>query len=227
MEELLRFLATYEVGVYIIFGAVILVNIKRLIDALLMLKKSKFGLEKEVAHKRIRSSVTLLVLFFLFGISYFLIVTIAAIQYPGIARIATPVVDPLGENEEDNMLNSPGTSLDPMQITQTAVAATGCILEQLEWIQPETGTTVSGSVELIGTVNIPNMGFYKYEYKLQGEDLWTPINAGNKPIVEEPFAGQWNTEQLTPGNYLLRIVVSDNQNNLLKPCEIEVRVIPQ
>jgi len=225
MEELLRFLATYEVGVYIIFGAVILVNIKRLIDALIMLKKSKFGLEKEVAQKRIRSSATLLVLFFLFGISYFLIVTIAAIQYPGIARIATPTVDPLG-TEEDGMLNSTGKSLDPMQITQTAVAATGCLLEELEWIQPEAGTTVSGSVELVGTVNIPNMGFYKYEYKLQGDDIWTPINAGNKPIVEEPFAGNWNTEQLTPGNYLLRIVVSDNQNNLLKPCEIEVRVIP-
>ena len=25
----------------------------------------------------------------------------------------------------------------------------------------------------------------------------------------------------------LRLVVSDNQNNLLKPCEIEVKVLPQ
>ena len=140
--------------------------------------------------------------------------------------MATPTIDPMTDMNGSGMQDTPGRSLDPIQITQTASAASGCLSEQLEWIQPETGGTVSGSVELIGTVNIPNMGFYKYEYKLQGEDIWTPINAGNKPIVEEPFAGIWNTEQLTPGNYMLRIVVSDNQNNLLKPCEIEVRVVP-
>ena len=226
MEELLRFLATYEMGVYIIFGAIILINLIRLFDAWRMLHKSSFGLEREVAQKRIQSSVTITTLLLLFGVSYFLLVTIASIQYPGIARVATPTIDPLAEANEDGAQDSMGASLDPIQITQTASAASGCIPEQLEWIQPEPGTTVSGSVELIGTVNIPNMGFYKYEYKLQGDDIWTPINAGNKPIVEEPFAGMWNTEQLSPGNYFLRIVVSDNQNNLLKPCEIEVRVIP-
>jgi hypothetical protein len=86
---------------------------------------------------------------------------------------------------------------------------------------------VSGSVELRGTVNVPNLGFFKYEYRNLADELWTPISAGNRPIIEELFAGRWNTVQLEPGNYALRLVVSDNQNNLLKPCVIEVRVLPE
>lgn len=223
MEELFRFLATYEIGVYIIFGVLILINLKRLFDAWVALRKSSFGLEKEVAQKKLRSSLTLVVLFFAFGVSYFLLVTIAASQYPGIARVATPTMDPLAENVTEEA----GVAMDSAQMTQTASAASGCIPEQLEWIQPEANAEVSGSVELIGTVNVPNLGFYKYEYKLQGDDIWTPISAGNRPIIEEAFTGRWNTEQLQPGNYLLRIVVSDNQNNLLEPCEIGVQVVPQ
>jgi len=76
-------------------------------------------------------------------------------------------------------------------------------------------------------VNIPNFGFYKYEYQMQGEDLWTPISAGNKPVIEDSFGGRWNTEQLEPGTYSLRLVVLDNQNNLLQPCVIDVKVLPQ
>ena len=27
-------------------------------------------------------------------------------------------------------------------------------------------------------------------------ETWTPISAGNKPVVEDLFAGRWNTAQL-------------------------------
>jgi len=104
---------------------------------------------------------------------------------------------------------------------------TGCIPDQLEWIDPQPGDEISGSIELIGTVNLPNLGFYKYEYRYQGDDIWTPISAGNKSVVEGALGGIWNTKQLQPGNYHLRLVVSDNMNNLVKPCEIEVKVLPQ
>ena len=226
MEELLRFIATYEMGVYIIFSVIILINLKRLFDAWFALRKAKFGLEKEVAQKMLRSSTTIIALFLLFSVSYFILVSVASVRYPGIARIATPTIDPLTTSEPDGE-TAVGSTLEAGQQTQTAAAQTGCIPEQLEWIEPASGAELSGSVELIGTVNLPNMGFYKYEYKYQGDDIWTPINVGNKPIVEEVFAGRWNTEQLQPGNYSIRIVVYDNQNNLLKPCEIGVQVVPQ
>jgi hypothetical protein len=69
------------------------------------------------------------------------------------------------------------------------------------------------------------MGFYKYEYRLKGREEWIPIAAGNKVVIESALGGNWNTEQLQPGLYELRIVVSDNQNNLFQPCVIEVKVV--
>lgn len=223
MEELLRFMATYEMGVYIIFGVVILINLKKLYDGWNGLRKANFGLEKEVAQKKLRSAITIIALFLIFGISNFILVSVASIRFPGIARIATPTIDLVSTQMPEGVNATP----EALQLTQTAIALTGCIPGQLEWIDPEEGAEISGSVELKGTVNVPNLGFYKYEYRFQSDETWTPISAGNRPIVEELFAGRWNTGQLQPGNYSLRLVVSDNQNNLLKPCEIEVKVLPQ
>ena len=228
MEDLLRFIANYEIGLYLIFGIIILINAKRLFDAWVDLRSANFGLEKEVAQKKIRTSITVIFLLLLFSISNFILVSVASIRVPGISRVATPTIDLIateGQAVDEPAINQ--ITPDVPQQTQTAIALTGCIPNELEWIAPSTGEEVSGSVELKGTVNIPNMGFYKYEYRSQGEEIWTPISAGNKPVVEELFGGSWNTDQLEPGMYFLRLMVSDNQNNLLRPCEIEVKVIPQ
>jgi hypothetical protein len=227
MEELLRFMATYEIGVYIIFGVVVLINLKKLYDGWNGLRKASFGLEKEVAQKKIRSAATIVVLFLIFGISNFILVSVASIRFPGIARIATPTIDLLSTQvPPDGDVESNRATPESLQQTQTVIALTGCIPGELEWIDPQDGSEVSGSVELRGTVNVPNLGFYKYEYRFQSDETWTPISAGNKPVMEELFTGRWNTDQLEPGNYSLRLVVSDNQNKLLKPCEINVKVIP-
>ena len=225
MEELFRFLATYEVGIYIVIGVIVLIYLKRLIDAINALKLAQFGLEREVAQKSLRLSVTIIALVLLVGLSNFLLVSVASIRFPGISRVATPTIDLNATVEPD--LSAVTQTPEVLQQTQTAIALTGCIPGELEWVQPVAGDEVSGSVELKGTVNIPNFGFYKYEYQMQGEDIWTPISAGNKPVIEDSFGGRWNTEQLEPGNYSLRLVVLDNQNNLLQPCVIDLKVLPQ
>ncbi len=225
MEELFRFLATYEVGIYIVIGVIVLIYLKRLIDAINALKLAQFGLEREVAQKSLRLSVTIIALVLLVGLSNFLLVSVASIKFPGISRVATPTIDLNATVEPD--LSAVTQTPEVLQQTQTAIALTGCIPGELEWVQPVAGDEVSGSVELKGTVNIPNFGFYKYEYQMQGEDIWTPISAGNRPVIEDSFGGRWNTEQLEPGNYSLRLVVLDNQNNLLQPCVIDLKVLPQ
>jgi len=228
MEELIRFVVNYEVGIYIILGIVLLINLTRLLSAWITLKKANFGLEREVAQKGIRSAFTLLFLVSLFGLSNFILVSVASIRYPGITQIATPTIDSLSTQTPYT-----GEGIDPnvtpqgLQQTQTAIAVTGCIPDQLEWIDPQSGDEIRGSIDLIGTVNLPNLGFYKYEYRYQGDEIWTPISAGNKPVVEGALGSIWNTEELQPGNYFLRLVVSDYANNLIKPCEIEVKVLPQ
>lgn len=228
MEELIRFVVNYEVGIYVVLGIVLLINLRRLLSAWISLRKANFGMEREVAQKEIRSAFTFIFLVSLFAFSNFILVSIASIRYPGIAQIATPTIDVLATHGPDSGKNLPQENTPQgLQQTQTAIAETGCIPEQLEWIDPQAGDEITGSIELIGTVNLPNLGFYKYEYRYQGDELWTPISAGNKPIIDDALGGTWNTVQLIPGNYFLRLVVSDNANNLLQPCEIDVKVLPQ
>jgi len=164
----------------------------------------------------------------LLGISNFVLVSVASIRVPGISRVATPTIDLSSTQKADGggeQQNLP--TPDMPEQTQTAIALTGCIPDELEWIEPAPGSEVRGSIELKGTVNTPNLGFYKYEFRSQSTETWTPISAGNRPVMDDVFGVRWNTDQLEPGIYFLRLMVSDNQNNLLKPCVIEVRVLPQ
>ena len=107
-----------------------------------------------------------------------------------------------------------------------AVNTAGCIPNQVIITSPEPGEQVQGTVELIGTVNIPNLGFYKYEVASQGSDTWATISA-DRVVVKNGVLGRWDTAPLTPGDYQLRLVVTDNQGKSLSPCVVPVRVLAQ
>jgi len=227
MKELLRFLATYQTGIFIILGIVGGVNLFRLLTAWLAKRNAQFGLEREVISGTIRSAVTLIALVLLLGLTQFMLVSLLTVKFPRLVQLATPTADLLSTPTLP-LTEIAGTRVTPQgyDATQTFIAFTGCIPGQLEWTFPIMGDEISGTVELKGTVNIRNQGFYKYEYQQMGTEDWIPIAAGNKIVINDVLGGKWNTSQLTPGNYLLRLVVSDNQNNLLKPCTIQVKVNP-
>jgi hypothetical protein len=90
---------------------------------------------------------------------------------------------------------------------------------------PQAGDEIKGTIELIGTVNIPNFGFYKYEVARMGSDTWATISANRDPVIDG-LIGRWNTTALTPGDYQLRLVVTDNQGKMLPACVVPVRVVP-
>jgi hypothetical protein len=90
---------------------------------------------------------------------------------------------------------------------------------------PKAGGEVKGKIDIQGTVNIPNLGFYKYEVALINSDAWATISAG-RDIVVNGSLGAWDTTTLTPGDYQLRLVVTDNQGQSLPPCIIPIRVVP-
>ncbi|HSR31147.1 MAG TPA: hypothetical protein VLY63_11335, partial [Anaerolineae bacterium] len=83
-----------------------------------------------------------------------------------------------------------------------------------------------GTVEIRGTVDIPELGFYKYEVSPAGSDTWATIAAGRAAVIDGSL-GQWDTSALPPGDYQLRLVVSDTQGRALPACGIPVRVLPQ
>ena len=89
---------------------------------------------------------------------------------------------------------------------------------------PEPGQEVSGTITLVGTVDVDNFGFYKYEVAPQGTESWATISAG-RDIEKNGDLGLWDTSTLTPGDYQLRLEVTDNQGQAYPPCVISVRVI--
>jgi hypothetical protein len=90
-------------------------------------------------------------------------------------------------------------------------------------IEPAEGAEVSGVIIVRGTADIQNFGFYKYEIARPGETVWLTIQAGRE-IKQEGELGQWDTRTLAPGDYMLRLVVTDNQGQPLEPCVVQVRV---
>jgi len=70
---------------------------------------------------------------------------------------------------------------------------------------------------------LPNFGFFKYEYAPVGSQDWVAIAAGRDPLRDASL-GVWNTSTITPGDYTLRVVVTDNTGTALPPCEIPVRI---
>jgi len=88
---------------------------------------------------------------------------------------------------------------------------------QIAFSSPEANATVSGTVEIKGTADIPNFGFYKYEMARPGAALWLTIGAGRQPVKDD-LLGRWDTTTLPPGEYILRLVVTDTNGNAMPPC---------
>jgi hypothetical protein len=224
MDELLRFLEKYEIWVYVILGIAAIFYIQRLFLAWRDWRDSVFGLEKESAQRKLTAALTILVLLALFVIGEFFVVSFVVPATPQIA-IATPTLDLLATvtvtlPSANQLVTPTGSDISATQ----APLSEGCVKGQIEWTAPLPGATVSSSVELRGTVNVPNLGFFKYEYSEPGSDAWITIAAGNQPLINA-IIGYWNTSQLASGDYKLRLVVADNQNKLFPACVVQIRIV--
>lgn len=229
MEEALRFFRTYELWIYILLALGGIVYVRKFILAWDELRGAAFGLERESAQARINHSASMLVLLLVMAIAEFSVVTFVVPAYPGANPLLTPTLDFLatptttlpaeqasvGPEQEP----APTITLPPVQLQQ----GEGCLAGQVELVEPMDGREVIGVVTLLGTAKSENFGFYKYEVSRPGDSLWLTIQAG-RDVVEEGELGQWDTRSLQNGDYLLRLVVSDNQGETLPPCIIQVRI---
>jgi hypothetical protein len=130
-----------------------------------------------------------------------------------------------------NLLVTPAETLSP---NSTALAVTqdlpngmsGCVPNKIMITSPKSGLEVNGTVKIIGTADVPNFAFYKYEVTSMGTQNWATIAAKQNPVKEGDL-GEWNTVPFTNGDYFLRLVIVDNVGTSLEPCVIAVRVLNQ
>lgn len=224
MGPVYRTLASYEPLIYIALAIGGLFAFRRMWRSWREWRDSVYGLEREFALRRLAQATA--AAFFILALVFveFFIATFIAPSLPATDVLATPTLD---------LLLTPAETLSPEQATQAALSPvtqeapsgmSGCIPEQLMITFPEPGDEVSGTVEITGTANAPNFGFFKYEVAPMGSQNWATISAERDPKVNEVL-GQWNTSSLTNGFYFLRLVITDNIGVPLEPCVIAVRVV--
>lgn len=223
MEALYRFLDTYAGLVYILLALGGLFALRWLWISWQEWRLAIYGLEKEFALRRMSRALAAVVLILILLLAEFFVISFIIPGLPAAVFAPTPTLD---------LLAAPTATLPPEAAAMlsaapapiVSVSDAGCVPERLNIVSPEPGEQVSGSVELIGTVDIPNLGFYKVEVALQDSENWASVFAGRTPRRNQPFENQWDTSLLTPGDYLLRLVVTDNEGQSLPPCVIPVRV---
>ncbi|MEJ5201289.1 MAG: hypothetical protein WHV66_03555 [Anaerolineales bacterium] len=221
MEELLRFLATYELWIYILLGGAGVICLRRLIIAWREWHSTVFGLERENAQRRFSMTLSVTIVLALFAVSEFVLVSFVVPLYPQTFVVATPTLNIL---TTPTLTSGLGMSPEPVnKASNSNLSSQGCMAGQVEWTSPQPGEEISGSVELRGTVNLPDLAFYKYEFSQPGSDTWTTLAGGNMKKVDEVL-GTWNTSGLAAGDYRLRLIVYNTQNQMLPACEILVRV---
>jgi hypothetical protein len=223
MIEILGFLTKYEVWIYILAGGIAIVYARKAILALEERRAAVFGLERENANRQLTSAGSFLGLMVLLGLAEFVLVTFVSPFVPQAKPLATPTMDLLA-TPTITLVVGPGV-IAGTPGTPVPAKSNGCIPGQLEFTNVVPGQEFSGTIKLEGTTNVPGFGFYKYEYGQPGQENWVTIAAGSE-IKTKAEIGTWNITQLPQGDYELRLVVINQQNESLPPCIVPIRIVP-
>ena len=235
MVEAIRFFREYEVWIYVVAGAIAVWQVGKFVLAWQELGKSGFGLERENAQYKLNTAAALLVLMLLMVVGEFLVVSFVAPAVPGAIPIPTPTLNLLATpsitlpppTPTSSGTDQPAGTVQPGSTSQTVAlpVENSCVAGQVMITEPKDGQEIRDIATLKGTASIPNFGFYKYEVARPGDSAWLTIGGGRNPVLEDKL-GDWDTTTRVPGEYLLRLVVTDNEGNYLPACVIRVRIAP-
>ncbi len=225
MEQALQFFRDYEIWIYVLLGILALWQVRKFAMAWEELRGAFFGLEREAAQARVNSAATMVVILILMAVAEFTVVTFIVPTVPGanplptmtLDLLATPTTTLPAPTQRPN--ETPGVTATPGEVP----AAEGCVAGQVNLISPLNGERISGSVMVKGSADITNFGFYTLQIARPGDTLWLPILVGQQ-AVKGDILGTWETTTLTPGTYLLRLVVTDNVGAEFTPCAVQVTV---
>jgi len=225
MEQALQFFQNAEIVIYVILSFLALWQIRKFVLAWNELRGAIFGMEREAAQSRVNQAAAFLVLIIIMAVVEFTLVSIVIPSMPAISPRPTPTLDLLATPTTTLAATSVmGEEGGPTPTPSELPAAEGCTPGQVNLTGPLNGDSVTGTITLYGTANIPNFGFYTYEIARPGETVWLPVQVGRQPVVNDAL-GTWDTAALDAGDYMLRLVVTDNVGTAMTPCAIQLRVV--
>ncbi|MFZ6028105.1 MAG: hypothetical protein ACOYYS_10350 [Chloroflexota bacterium] len=226
MVSVLNFLRIYEYPIYTIVGIFAAWQVWKFLQAWEELRAAAFGLEREKAQADLNVAAIWLLLCLLVAAGEFYVVSFVVPTIPEASPLPTATINPLATPTAD-LSGTPGSLSETATAISTLapITSTGCVSDTVMISFPEDGAQVQGIITLEGTANAPDFGFYKYELARPGDAVWLSLNAGRQRVREGEL-GEWDTSAYPPDEYLLRLVVIDNEGNMLAPCVIRVRVLP-
>lgn len=219
-----RSLGTYESLIYISLAIFGLFVFRRMWAAWREWRDAVFTLEREFALWRlVRVTAIGFLVLALFSVEFY-VATFIAPSLPASDVRVTPTLDLL-VSPQPTLVGVDSTPAAPStQPVQTGMS--GCVANEIMITSPKPGEDVKAVVDIIGTADVPNFGFYKYEIAPSGTLNWATVAAEREPKKDE-LLGKWNTLSLSNGDYFLRLVITDNVGTALEPCIIAVRVMNQ
>lgn len=231
MVDIIKFFEIYEHSIYFLLGLGVLVYAWRFYQAWQEARGSVFGLEAKTAKRRLnRAAVSLFILAVNIFVVFVLVTFIAPVMAPDIPQplplqaveiTATYLADPIAAATAEAIANIGAT---PTMLPTVDVNTDGCIEGSIQIISPAFGEIVRGVISINGTVSVVNFGNYRLDYSPSNSGLWQTIQAGNEKIIEGDLVADWDLSNIPPGEYVLQLVVRDNEGKALAPCRVTIMI---
>jgi hypothetical protein len=232
MDEALRFFRTYEGWIYLLltFGAIF--YFRRFMLAWQELRSTFYGLEREQAQTRLNQSAGVLTLLIIIALAEFVVVSFVAPLRPQANPLLTPTIDllatptitlPPAESNQEAMVEGDST---PTAVPTPDLRQGTCASGEIEITSPQPGERISGEIQIVGSANSANFGFYKLEIAQIQSVNWRTIQAGRDFITNDVLVTSWDTGTLQAGDYILRLVVTQSDETVLPDCRVPITILP-
>ena len=234
MQTLISFIARISFILYVLIATGVFFSIRRLFVSRQYRRVAVFGLEKEKAQNDQRAAINAIIALLIAATAVYAVTNIIEPNVnfgqeemitptPEIFVAAAPTATP-AIVLYPTITPTPG--LPPAEAEAASVEdegepIDGCAIIGSNITVPEPGQNVSGQVQVEGEANVFDFAQYKFEVKgdFTGNE-WVVVGTFNTPRTG--FLGTWDSTSLAPGNYILRMVVSQSSGNIVTPCEVPI-----
>ncbi len=230
---------------YIVAAGGIVLAVRALWQARATLSQAQFRLEREQAEEKAGGAITRLVVFVQAGILVYLISTVMFDTWRDLNTTGeeAPPAEQAAEFrtavplEGDEGFVVPTRPADGLVLPQTPVPsptpagtllpaddALGCIADQANIRLPGNGQVIYETESIIGTANIAEFGYYRFEIRNveTGRDFGVIGGVSSdytSPVTDGPL-GNIVPQNFAPGEYRFRMMVFDTSGISRAACEI-------
>ena len=238
MTVLVKLIADYAIWLYLLVGLVAVFFLRAYTVARHERENSIFTLERESATGRMVQAIIgfLVTLIIIGGIFYTSQTLVEEIPLPEASPTPTVLVVLPPSPTPPPLLPTPTPTGTPrprptLVVAQTltptvetpAVVRAHCPNPGVNIAQPGNGAAAAGVIQVVGSANIPDFWYYKFEFRPSGADAWTFIQRFDTPI-NGGILTAWDTRTVASGSYELRLVVVDKTGNYPEPCILQLSI---